>query len=179
MSIIGQPNETPRLIRLKGVKTLLRGFSLTLIAVGVLVACAVTPGNPNGLAVEAPTKVVAATVAVDYYPACGNEILTHGSTTWYPFTPAASVTLPEDPIAIARAEGLLAKPDWEGSAAPGGSPAGTIAVSRIVPLVAAPGPGDDTGILVEFDAGLAYWESDNARISTWLTTRPMEYNWVC
>ena len=46
-------------------------------------------------------------------------------------------------------------------------------------MVAAPEPGDDVGTLTQYENGFAYWISDSGYISTWLTTTPLTYNWVC
>lgn len=158
------------------MKTLWRGASLAIVSLGVLVACSVTPGDPNGLRVDPPTEPMAMTHDVDYYPACGNEILSLDGDTWYPFRPADGVTMPEDPIGMADAAGLSPEASWTGGGA--GVP-GAVATIRIVPLVAAPGPGDNVGTLVEFAGGFAYWESQNGDLSTWLTSQRLEYTWVC
>jgi hypothetical protein len=110
--------------------------------------------------------VVSVTKDVSYYPACGNEILKHDGTTWYP----------------------IKRPDWEAPIFDGPTATGTAqasgasgghGISASVPMVAAPGPGDDHGTLLVYANGIAYWNSDSGNIHTWLTTAPQTYNWVC
>jgi hypothetical protein len=104
-----------------------------------------------------PTDTVA---QVEYYPACGNELLEHDGTTWYPFKPTTDWPEPIFDGPTASALGL-----------PHGG--------RGVAAVAAPGPGDDVGTLVVYDNGIAYWMSDSLTLGTWLTTKRITYNWVC
>lgn len=137
--------------------------------------CAAGPGSPSGpvdwdeaLDLGEPGPVIQSVEDVEYYPACGNETLTHGGTTWYPFTradgadaPAASALAPDRAaerlhVAWARASAV-----------------------RAVPAVVAPGPGDEVGTLVEYEGGFAHWESDSGELRTWLTTTELTYSWVC
>lgn len=117
-------------------------------------------------AAEVPGARQAVVENVQFYPACGNETLTLDGVTWYPFVPEDSAAFPA-PLALAS--GDLAGP---------GTSRGT-ATSRDLPAVAAPGPGDDTGSLVIYDGGYAYFRSDSGEISTWLTTDKIDYNFVC
>ena len=39
--------------------------------------------------------------------------------------------------------------------------------------------GDDVGTLVVDENDLAYGESGSGNLTTWLTTRKIDYNWVC
>lgn len=94
---------------------------------------------------------------VTYYPACGNEILEHGGRTWYP----------------------ISRDDWTTPTAQALSASGGRGISATVPMVAAPGPGDDVGTLYVYRDGRAYWVSDNGELDTWLTLVPQVYNWVC
>ena len=142
---------------------------MALAAVTTLAGCLGVRGwdGSNGVdpGSNQPGEVVSVEEGVRYYPACGNETLTHGGTTWYPFrptTPDAWVT----PSAVA-------------APAQGGLGGGLARVDLRVPLVAPPGPGDDTGTLTIYDNGIAYWTSDSGNLDTWLTTTRIEYTWVC
>ena len=135
------------------------GVTAAVVAVGLALAWSHfhVPSAPG-----APTKTL---VLAGYYPACGNETLEVDGTTWYPIN----------------------RPDWEAPNFDGPTPAaaqvtgasGGRGISASVPMVAAPGPGDDHGTLVIYDNGTAYWNSDSGNIHTWLTTAPQTYNWVC
>jgi len=94
---------------------------------------------------------------VTYYPACGNETLEHNGRTWYP----------------------IARDDWATPTARALSASGGRGISVSVPMVAAPGPGDDVGTLYVYREGRAYWVSESGEIHTWLTLVPQTYNWVC
>jgi hypothetical protein len=94
---------------------------------------------------------------VEYYPACGNELLVWEGVTYYPFDPEDDADFP-DPVAM-----------------PGGVGGQPGAVARVV----APGPGDDVGALVIYANGYAFFRSDSGDLTTWLTTQPREYDWVC
>lgn len=98
---------------------------------------------------------------VEYYPACGNEILTVDGMTWYPFTPENPDEYPDPALDILPViDGLPNK----------GSSVG---------MVLPPDPGDDVGTLVIYGNDLAYWLSDSRSLDTWLTASEVEYNWVC
>jgi hypothetical protein len=107
-----------------------------------------------------PGNLVETYGEVEYYPACGNELVEFEGTTWYPFKPTTD--WPE-PIFDGPTASALALPS-------GG---------KGIAMVAAPGPGDDVGTLLVFDNGIAYFMSDSMNIHTWLTTRHITYNWVC
>jgi len=124
------------------------------------------PGPDGQLDLGSPGAPVATYEDVPYYPACGNETLSHAGKLWFPFRPAN----PED------------VPTADASAAPatrigGSSSPGTISVS--VGMVVAPGPGDDVGTLTVYEKGFAYWVSESGDLDTWLTNREITYNWAC
>jgi hypothetical protein len=135
-----------------------RWVAATAGALGIalsLGACA--SGGQSG----SPGERESVVTSVTFYPACGNETLTLDGVTWYSFEPDN----PEDfqtPVA-------LGDPDsWAG-----------MGMSRSMRAVAAPGPGDDTGTLVTYEGGYAYFVSDSGELSTWLTTDKIDYNFVC
>lgn len=113
-------------------------LSLTL----ALVACS---------APSVPGDFIEAQAGVEYYPACGNEILQHEGVTWYPIDE-----------------------DWPGPIALESDGFG-----RSVPRVAAPGEGDDIGTLWVYEDGFAYFRSNSGDLETWLTVREQTYDWVC
>ena len=89
---------------------------------------------------------------VEYYYACGNEILElPDGRTFYPLVP--------------QSLGL-------------GEVAAGTAAARVVLAVVAPGPGDDTGTLTVYSDGSADWESDSG-IEARLTDEPQTYDFVC
>ena len=143
------------------------------VMVGALLAlggCA-PGGNPGGPASPEPESqgphgaVSSVHEDVMYYPACGNETLDYEGTMWFPFSSDESETW-ATPVAMA-------------DAAPGGLGGGFARVALRLPTVAAPGPGDDIGTLTIYEDGIAYWVSENGELDTWLTSTPLEYNWVC
>ena len=141
------------------MKNLSRVVALAAMLV-VLAACAALGGPREGgspMDLGKPGELLDQTAGVAFYPACGNEILGFEGATYYQFQPSNA----EDFVPPSRAD------------APQGKSRG------VLPRVAAPGPGDDTGTLTRYDGGFAYWVSDNGRLSTWLTTQEITYNWVC
>lgn len=106
---------------------------------------------------SSPGTAAESVAGVLYYPACGNEVLEHDGTTWYP----------------------IKRPDWVTPSAAAALASGGRGISTSVPMVAAPGPGDDVGTLEIYDNGVAYFTSDSGDIDTWLTTAPQTYKWVC
>ena len=144
-------------------------LALAVALAATLVGCAANPrvpldGGAGPYDLGTPGSVVSTTPHLSYYPACGNEILTVDGRRWYPFTPA---NLGQSPAPSASALG------------PAGGSGGPGAIGMSVRRVVAPGPGDDVGTLVVYENNLAYWRSDSGRISRWLTTREMHYNWAC
>ena len=104
-----------------------------------------------------PAGYSSATEGVEFYPACGNTPLEYGGRTWYP----------------------IVRDDWSTPVAKAAAASGGRGVAVSVPMVAAPGPGDDVGTLYVYPHGIAYWVSDNGDLHTWLTLVPQTYNWVC
>jgi hypothetical protein len=152
-------------------------LAVAVALAATLVGCASQGGGPlDGGAgpydLGTPGAVVSTTPHLSYYPACGNEILTFDGTRWYIFAPANSGDFPTAPLADTSAPATGALGVADGSRGPGGIAMG---VHRVV----APGPGDDVGTLVIYKNNLAHWESDSGRLSRWLTTREMHYNWAC
>jgi len=107
-------------------------------------------------------QVVTVLDDVDYYGACGNEILKTDEGTFYPLSADEVEALDIDAYAMDAATG-----DTE--------PAGLVAAPR---MVAPPGPGDDVGTLVIYGDGIARFESDSGDVR-WLTDEPREYTFVC
>ncbi|WP_062210686.1 hypothetical protein [Demequina oxidasica] len=131
-----------------------------------LVLAAITFGTGAALtgcasgAASSPGEQQQVVEGVEYYPACGNETLTFDGMTWYQFDPDNTENFPT-PVAFAAAD------------LPG------LGMSRSTKAVVAPGPGDDTGTLVVYDGGYAYFRSDSGDFTTWLTTDKIDYNFVC
>lgn len=117
---------------------------------------------------------VAVVENVGYYPACGNEPIEVDGVMWFPFTPAPGSDLPADPLAATPG----------GEAAASGSASGPFGMSRAewaltLPMVPAPGAGDDVGTMVVYPEGIAYWRSHSGDLDAWLTNQPRTYGWVC
>ena len=127
------------------------GITAAVVAVGLAVAWS------HFHVPSAPGAVAQSVASINYYPACGNEVLELDGTPWYP----------------------IARSDWETPSAEAAWPSGGHGIGVSVPMVAAPGPGDDVGTLTIYDNGIAYFVTDNGDIHTWLTTAPQTYNWVC
>ena len=104
-----------------------------------------------------PSGYSSATENVQFYPACGNESLTAGRTTWYP----------------------VERDDWPAPSVQAAAASGGRGIAAGVHRVAAPGPGDDVGTLYVYPGGRAYWVSESGNLDTWLTVVPQTYNWVC
>ena len=140
------------------------GWVIGIVAAVVVVGLALAwshfrvPSAPGS-----PTQTL---VLAGYYPACGNETLVVDGTTWYPIKRSDW----QEPIFDA--------PTPDATAGASGASGGR-GIAASVPMVAAPGPGDDHGTLLVYDNGIAYWNSDSGNIHTWLTTAPQTYNWVC
>lgn len=105
---------------------------------------------------------------VDFYPACGNETLTLNGTTWYSMSSDDSPALSPTEV---RSDASTVLPH---AASPN-----AVFVNAMFPTVVAPGPGDDTGSLTIYEGGYAFFQSDNGELTRWLTTEPIEYNFVC
>lgn len=145
-------------------------------AVGMLIgmaACASpggslapVPGPDGQLDLGSPGAAIATYEDVQFYPACGNETLSHGGKLWFSFRPANPDDFPVPGASSDAATGV-------GVASSPGT------VSASVGMVVAPGPGDDIGTLTVYDKGFAYWVSDSGDLDTWLTNREIAYNWAC
>lgn len=147
----------------------------TVAAATALMLAGCAPSGPvdwdDELDLGVPGTVIDTVEDVEFYPACGNEVLTLEGETWYPFTPANPGDFPSTPAALASA------------------PLGFARASAVIPMTAlptvalatvvAPGPGDATGTLTRFEGGFAWWEADSGDLETWLTTTEIEYQWVC
>jgi len=97
---------------------------------------------------------------VEYYPACGNEILDLDGVLWYPIDQtispdlwAAATTIDREPYEMAKASGFA--------------------------RVAEPGPGDDVGTFLRYEDGIARFVSDSGDLDRWLTSEEITYDWVC
>jgi hypothetical protein len=144
-------------------------------ALGMLIGlggCASSGGAPEPLSfpgteidLGSPGEPVATYEDVQFYPACGNEVLTYDGKTWFPFTPKNTAGYPTDPLV-------------EAAAVVSYSPVPAVAAGPVGAVVA-PGPGDDVGTLIAYEGGFAYWVSDSGDLDTWLTTTELAYNWVC
>lgn len=128
-------------------------------------------GHHGSPARSTPTFPRATHDDVEFYPACGNETLTYDGKMWFPFTPEDTTGFPPrgDDAAAASVTAVLGV---------GGASGHGVVLAR-VPLVIAPGPGDDVGTLTVYEGGFAYWESDSGNLETWLTNIKIEYNWAC
>lgn len=123
--------------------------------------------KPDGqLDLGSPGAQIATYEDVQYYPACGNETLSHEGKLWFPFRPANPEDFPGGDDDGAAATGI------SGASSPG-------TVSASVGMVIAPGPGDDVGTLTVYEEGFAYWVADSGDLDTWLTTTELTYNWIC
>lgn len=102
---------------------------------------------------------------INFYPACGNEILTHQGVTWYPivhvgFEPMnRSLQVRVDEVLGVRRDRM---PRTDGFA-------------RVAP----PGPGDDVGTLVVWADGVARWVSDSGELDVWMVDDEVIYAWEC
>jgi hypothetical protein len=151
-----------------------RSLLAAIAGVGLLSGCASSEARPvewdGTYDFGTPGAVESTLVDVEYYPACGNEILAIDGNEWYPFTPENPDDFPDPALDILPViDGLPSK----------GNSAGHISTDAAVGAVAAPGPGDAIGTLVVYGNDLAYWVSDSRNLDTWLTASELEYNWVC
>jgi hypothetical protein len=131
-------------------------FSLSISCAGdtkvVSISVAFAPGFPHG---TGDISISSRFDNVNYYGACGNEVLTHDAITMYP---------------LLRAQ--LAALDTSKYPVPG------TVHSLKEPAVAPPGPGDAVGTLVIYSDGIATFQSQSGRV-IWLTNDPQSYGWVC
>ena len=119
----------------------------------VTTVVAITPPEPTVDTIE----IVRTVRGVDYYGACGNEILELDGERWYPI---ASEDLGGQPFDTTRYAAL---------------PPVAPSLVRVAP----PGPGDDTGTLYVFADGIGRFVSDSGLIDNWLTTVEQEYLFAC
>lgn len=125
-------------------------------AVGALLLAAC--GGAAGPGTGANTAVVETLQSVEYYYACGNELLKlPDGRRFYPFIEQHRVD--EDAYL----------------GAPARSPLVAMAVVLAVP---APEPGEDVGTLTIYEDGTARFVSDSG-IEAWLTDEEQSYNWEC
>ena len=106
-------------------------------------------------------------VDVEFYPACGNEVLNHRGVTWYTLGDVSGrPVVPDLQSRLDRVTSIDREPSPVTS---------THGLVRVAP----PGPGDDNGRLVVWDDGVARWTSDSGDLDVWLTTAPIDNTWVC
>jgi len=139
---------------MRRLRRILAGATIALGLGVAMTGCASTT-------VEAPGAQQSVVKDVEFYPACGNETLTLDGVTWYSFVPEDLEAFPT-PLALGNAD------SWP-----------SIGTSRSMHKVVPPGPGDDTGSLVVYDGGYAYFRSDNGALTSWLTTEKIDYNFAC
>lgn len=114
-----------------------------------------------------PVAIVGVHEGVEFYPACGNEILDHLGVTWFSIVAAGGV--PVDPALQPQVDEVFSS---EREPSP-------VAGKRGLVRVAAPGPGDDIGTLVVWADGVARWVSDSGDLDQWLVADEIQYMWVC
>ena len=125
------------------------------LAVAVLLAGCRGSGPSDG----GPVEVAETLTGVDYYYACGNEVLElPDGRRFYP----------------------LVEQDRVDEDAHLGAPSPRGAARVVVAMLAVPMPeaGDDTGTLTIFEDGTAHFVSETG-IEAWLTDEEQTYNWVC
>lgn len=126
------------------------------IAVALAVFLAGCGGSGSGSGAQVSETVE----DVDYYYACGNEVLElSDGRRFYPF----------ENQDVVDADAYLSAPTSQATAAP------LVAATLAVP---APRPGDDTGKLTIYEDGTARFVSETGT-EAWLTEEERTYNWVC
>lgn len=129
-----------------------------MIAVAVAVLLVGCGGSGSGSG--SGTQVAETIEGVDYYYACGNEVLElPDGRRFYPFVDQDEVD--ED--------AYLSAPTSRAVSAP--LAAATLAVP-------APEPGDDIGTLTIYEDGTARFVSETGT-EAWLTEEERTYNWAC
>lgn len=136
--------------------------------IAVAVAALMLAGCGAATPSTGPTIVWHAT-GIQFYPACGNEVLTYDGMQFYPLFADEADALdtsvyPSTPPLIE--DEALPDAGWGGG---GGG------LGRVV----APGPGDDTGTLLVYSDGFAHFTSDSGDLDVWLSNEVHEYTWVC
>jgi hypothetical protein len=104
---------------------------------------------------------------VDFYPACGNEVLDHQGVKWYPLAPLSFVA--SDTSIQDRLDEVLAVERENPSVA------GVHGFTQVV----APGVGDDVGTLTIWADGVARWTSASGDLDVWMVDDKVQYNWAC
>lgn len=115
-------------------------------------------GGPTGTNTGDGPQIVRVEEDVDYYGACGNEILTLGDETFYPLLPEERDRLIADH--------------------PEPSDGTDLSSLRSAIRVMPPGHGDATGTLAVYSDDIARFESDSGRV-IWLIADERSYDWVC
>ena len=133
-----------------------RGSMIAIALVVLLIGC---QGSEPGAG--SSTGVAETIDEVDYYYACGNEVLElPDGRRFYPLVEQDRVD-----------EDAYLNPTPPHGASMRFAAAATLAVPM-------PEPGDDTGTLTIFEDGTARFVSDTG-ITAWLTDEEQTYNWVC
>lgn len=133
-----------------------RGVVLVAIALVMLLGGC----NRSGPQPGSGTQVSETIEDVEYYYACGNEVLElPDGRRFYPFVDQDRVD--EDAYAGAPMSRAVAVP--------------LVAATLAVPE---PQPGDDTGTLTIYEDGTALFVSETGT-EAWLTEEEQTYNWVC
>lgn len=106
------------------------------------------------------TEVAETIAEVDYYYACGNEVLElPDGRRFYPFAD----------------QGQVDEDAYLSATSPQSASAHLATATLAVPM---PEPGDDTGRLTIFEDGTARFVSRTGT-EAWLTDEEQTYNWVC
>lgn len=153
----------------------LRSLGLAGLVMASLVGCGASPDSaaPSSEPVETsttlpdPVPIVGVYDAVGFYPACGNEVLSHLGRRWYPIVHDGLD--PADRDLQDEVDAALAVDREEPP----------VAVMQGLTRVAPPGLGDDTGTLVVWADGVARWASDSGDLDVWMIDDVITYNWVC
>ncbi len=115
----------------------------------------------------AAVEITAVYEEVEFYPACGNETLTHRGVVWHPV-----VHVGLEPMDAAFAPLVAEVLAVEREPSPVGRPRG---LARVAP----PGPGDDAGTLVVWADGVARWVSKSGDLDVLMIDDTVTYNWIC